>query len=109
MSSRCLSDDVTNDGSTCGSASAADLRTVENFDRLLEKVLARQYAVGQVRPVEVADEDDRLLQGELTDDVGPHLFRRRGSVAVDGRAGEELAQAGEHAILGAKIVPPVAY
>ena len=38
------------------------------FD-LLDLVAARQHAVGQVRPVEIADQHERLAQPQLRADV----------------------------------------
>ena len=81
---------------------------VEDFADLFQQVVARQHAVGQVGPVEVADQDDGVAQGELGDDVAADLFGGGGGVGMDGGVGEELAEAGQHAIFGAEIVAPVA-
>ena len=66
---------------------------VEHLGDLLAEVVPRQDAIGQVGPVEDADERDGVAQIELGDDVAAHLFGGGGGVGVDGGAGEELAQA----------------
>ena len=55
----------------------------------LSSLARRKHAIGQVRPIEVADEHERIRQGELLADVGPHLLGGRGGVAVHAGAGEQ--------------------
>ena len=81
---------------------------VEHLADLLDQVVARQDAIGQVGPIEVADQHDRIAQGELGDDVAADLLGGGGGVGVDGGVGEELAQPAQLAIFGAEIVAPVA-
>ena len=81
---------------------------VEDFAHLLQRVESRQHAVGEVRPVEVADEEFRDSQAELLGDVAAHVLGGGGGVGVDGGVGEELAEPVELPVLGAEVVPPVA-
>ena len=81
---------------------------VDHLANLLQHVESRQHAVGQVRPVEVADEFLRRSQAELLDDVAADALGGGRGVAVNGGAREELAQTGELPVLGSEVVSPVA-
>ena len=51
---------------------------------------ARQHAVDEVRPIERADELDRVLQPELRRDVAAHARRRGRRVGMQADAGKKL-------------------
>ena len=84
------------------------LVAVEDFAHLPAHVQPRQHPEGEVRPVEVADEYVRVAQVKLLEDVRADLLGGGGGVGVDGGAGEQLAEPAELAVLGAKVVPPLA-
>ena len=87
---------------------ASPLMPLDDFQHLLPLVVPRQDAIGEVGPVEVADEHQRIAQRELLGDVAPHLRRRRGRVGVDRGLGERLAQIAKLPVLRAEVVAPVA-
>ncbi len=80
----------------------------EHFEDLLHLLAPRQHAVGQVGPVEVADEHRRRAQAELVDDVLAHALRGRGRIRMNGCVGKQGTQLVELAIFRAKIMSPVA-
>ena len=81
---------------------------LQHRQHLRPLVVARQHAVGEVGAVEVADEHERVAQGELLGDVAPHLLRRRGRIRVHRGLGELLVQHAELPVLGPEVVAPVA-
>ncbi len=82
--------------------------TVEDLQHLLERVVARPDAVGEVGPIEIADEHFRVAQIELGDDILAHLLGGGGSVGVEAGIGDQFTEPGELPILRAEIVAPVA-
>ena len=77
------------------------------FD-LQDFIGARNDAVAQIRPVEIADQDERLAQPQLAADVGAHVLRRGGREGMNRRAGKKLAQLAELAVFGTEVMSPVA-
>src|SRR5262249_49240791 len=75
---------------------------------LLENLVARPDAVGQIGPVEVADEDNGFNEAELCRNVTPNLLGGGGGEGVDVRFRDEFAQPAHHAVFGAEVVSPVA-
>ena len=69
---------------------------------------ARQDPIGQVGPIERADQHRRIDEAKLVADVAPDARRRRRRVGVQRDAGERLPQAGEQAVLRPEVVPPLA-
>ncbi len=67
-----------------------------------------EHAVDQVRPIERADEFERIAQRELRGDVAPDARGGRGGVGVHADAGELVAQARELAVFGTEVVAPLA-
>ena len=75
---------------------------------LTRQLVAPLDAVSQVGAVEAADEDLRLTERQLLDDVvADSLIRGRGE-GVDADLGELLAKEFQSAIVGPKVVAPVA-
>src|SRR3972149_2432225 len=62
-------------------------RGVDHREHLPEAIDARLDAVDQVRPVHGPDEERRIAQPELGDDVGAALGGRRGRVRGGGPVG----------------------
>ncbi len=69
---------------------------------------AREHAVDEVRPIERADELERVLEPELRGDVAAHAGGRGRGVRVQADAGKVAAQPAELAVLRPKVVPPLA-
>ena len=82
--------------------------TVEDVEQLPLEHRSRQHPVQEIRPVERADEFDRILQAELRCDVAADARGGGGRVRVHAHAGQQLAQASELAVLGPEVVPPLA-
>jgi hypothetical protein len=82
--------------------------TADHLFDLRDFIAARHDAVTEVRAVEVSDEDERLAQPQLGADVLAHLRGRRRGVAVNGGAGEPVAQLAQLPVLGTEVVTPVA-
>src|SRR5687767_15086085 len=80
----------------------------EDVEQLSLQRRSRQHAIEQVRPIERADEFDRIPERELRRDVAPHARRRGRGVGVQADAGEQVAKTTELAVLGAEVVPPLA-
>src|SRR3990167_5658954 len=96
-----------------GAADAVDdaglpAMAVDHREHLPEAIDARLDAVDQVRPVHGPDEERRIAQPELGDDVGADLGRRRGRVRVDGPLRERLPQHAQLPVLRPEVVPPLA-
>ena len=89
-------------------AAATVVHALDRLGELVGRLVAGADAVGQVGPVEGADEDLGVDEPELLGDVGAHAGRRGGGEGLHGDAGGDLAQAAEHAVLGAEVVPPLA-
>ena len=81
---------------------------LRDVDDLLPLVDARQHAVGEVGAVEVADEHERVAQGQLLGDVAAHALGGRGRISVERCVGELLAQRAQLPVLRTKIVAPMA-
>jgi hypothetical protein len=64
----------------------------ENLLYLRHFIAARNDAVGEIRPVEVADQLNVIAKSELLGDVAPHALRGRGGECVQRRLWKELAQ-----------------
>ena len=80
----------------------------EHVEELPLQHRSRQDAVEEIRPIEGADQLDRIAQPELRADVAAHARRGRRGVGVHADAGQELAQPAELTILGPEVVPPLA-
>jgi AraC-like DNA-binding protein len=63
--------------------------------------------IGQIRPIEVADQLERLHETELSHDVAPHP-RVAVAVKADRHVGPRGAQLADAAVLGPEVVAPVA-
>ncbi len=72
------------------------------------QVVAAEDAVGQVGPVERADQHLRPAQAQLLDDVAPHPLGGGGGEGVQRGLREALAQRAEQPVLGPEGVPPLA-
>ncbi len=72
------------------------------------KITTGEDAVGEVGPVEVANEEFGVFECELMGDVFADLFGGGGGEGVDGAIGENLFEIGELAVFGAEVVAPVA-
>ena len=81
---------------------------VEHITHLFHQIVARQDSVSEIRPIEIADEQQRLLQRELFCDVAPHLLRRRCGVRMNRRLGKDATQIAQLPIFRTEIVSPVA-
>ena len=66
------------------------------------------HAIIEVRPEEIADEDDRVAQAELLDDVGADARGGGGGERVHGGVGEEFLESAELAVVRAETVAPMA-
>ncbi len=80
----------------------------ENLQKLAMEIAAAQDAVGQVRPVERTDEDRRILQTQLGNNVAADALGRGRRERVQRHVGKIVAQAAELPVLGTKIVAPLA-
>ena len=81
---------------------------LHGFGDLIDQIDARQHPIGQVGPIEGADQDFRLAQLQLLHDVVANARRRRRRERLERHVGEHLAQLGETSVLGAEVVPPLA-
>src|SRR6478736_1606543 len=81
---------------------------LEDGEDLVEHLLTREDPVDEVRAVEMADQDGRVAQVQLLNNVAPDRLGGRRGQGVERRLREAVAQGGELAVLGPKIVPPVA-
>ena len=61
---------------------------IENRAKLAVKIASAQHAIGQVRPIEGADQHRRFVQPQLVDDVGPDALGRRRRERVERHARE---------------------
>ena len=84
------------------------LAALQYLEDLVEHLAPAQHPVDQVRPIEVADEDGRVAQVELVDDVLADRLGGGGREGVEGGLRELVADRRELPVLGSKIVPPVA-
>jgi hypothetical protein len=75
---------------------------------LVGGLLARDDAVGEVGPVEDADEDLGLAQAELVGDVLADLRGGGRGEGLHADGGGDLAQLAQAAVLGAEVVAPLA-
>ncbi len=81
---------------------------IDDFANLPEQIGTPPGAIHQVRPVERADQDLRLGQAQLADDVVAHLRRGGGGVGMHGNAGKLVFQQPQAAVLGPEVVAPLA-
>ncbi len=94
-----------------GAAGAVDdaalvLALADEVDDLLQRLVLRDDAVGEVGPVEAGDEGGRLAQPEVLDDVGAHPLGRGGGEGHERHLGQDGAELGQLAELGAEIMAP---
>ena len=82
--------------------------TMEDLLDLRHLVAARNDAIGEIRPVEVADQLEMIAKPELLGDVAPHALRGRGGERVQRRLRKELPQLAELAVFGTEVVAPLA-
>ena len=82
--------------------------SLEDVEELPLQRRSRQDAVEQVRPIEGADQLDRIAQRELRADVAAHARRGRRGIRVDSDAGQELTQPAELTIFRPEVMPPLA-
>ena len=64
-------------------------------------------AIGQVRSIEVTDQDLRVAQGELLADVPLHRGCGRGREGLDGKLGAPGAKLSDLSVLGPEVMSPV--
>ena len=76
--------------------------------QLLLQPGTRQDAIEEVRPIERADELERLLQLQLRGDVAADAPGRRRREGVQADAGKALPQRAELPVFGTEIVAPLA-
>src|SRR5205823_9964777 len=81
---------------------------VQGVTHLGAYVDARHDPVDEVRSIEPADEDSRLDEPELGDDVFPHALGGGRRVRVKARVWQALAKRGELAVLRPEVVTPLA-
>src|SRR5262249_60881013 len=79
--------------------------SLEDLDHLLLFIHLGQDAVVEVGPVKVADENLRLFQAELLDDVAADALGGRGRVGVHRGVGESILDAVELARVVTESVP----
>ena len=82
--------------------------SADHIERLFLHIGARHNAVGQVRPIAPSHEQLGVAKSQLLDDVVLHALRRCGGERVQRGLGEIRAKLSQPAILGSKVVPPVA-
>ena len=82
--------------------------TGEDVEQLSLQRRSRKDAIEQVRPIERADELDRIVERELRGDVAPDACGRGRGERMQAGAGKLLAQTGELPVFGTEIVPPLA-
>ena len=75
---------------------------------LQDFIASRNDAVAQIRPIEIADEDERIAQSQLAADVGAHLLCRRGGEGMNRSLGKKPVQFAKLAIFGTEVVSPMA-
>ena len=80
----------------------------EDVEQLPVKVASAQHAIGEVRPVEGADQHERRPQPQLRNDVAPDPLGGGRREGVERHARKILAQPSELAILRTEIVAPLA-
>ncbi len=81
---------------------------LEHLLHLADEIQARENAIIEIRPVEIADENGRVLEPELLADIAPDLLGGGGGVSMERDVRELLAQAFQLAIFRPKIVAPMA-
>jgi hypothetical protein len=72
---------------------------------LFAVVLGAQHVPHQVAPVEPGDQRGRVAQGELADDVAPHLLRGSGGERGDGRVAQRVRTSPRRRYDGRKSCP----
>src|SRR5688500_20147626 len=77
----------------------------EDVEQLSLQRRSRQHPIEQVRPIERADEFDRIPERQLRRDVAPHTRRRGCGVGVQADAGEQVAKTTELAVLRVEVLP----
>ena len=80
----------------------------EDVEQLPPQRAAPQHAIRQVRPIEGSDEDERIAQPELADNVAPDALGRRRRERVERHRRELLAQPSQLPVLRPEIVAPLA-
>ena len=78
----------------------------ENLLELFVEVAAAQHAVDQVGPIEGSNEDRRIHEPQLGDDVTPDAFGRRGRERME-RDVQLVTQPSELPVLGTEVVSPL--
>ena len=86
---------------------ALRLTLAHELDDLLQRLVLRRDAIGEVGAVEARDEHLRLAQLEVRDDVGAHALGRGGGERHHGHAGQRGPEFGELAIFGSEIMAPL--
>jgi len=77
---------------------------------LLDKTaLPLDHPIGEIGPIDVADDDARRMETELPRDVVPHGFGGRGCEGVDGYVFEFPFEKAELPVFLPEVVAPVAY
>ena len=84
------------------------LVAAEHVQDLPLEIRPRQHAVDEVRPIEGADELQRIDQAELRHDVAAHAHGRRRGERVHAGARQHPAKLGELPILRPEVVAPLA-
>ena len=81
---------------------------VDRRGHLRDAIGARPHAVDEIGTVERADEDQRVAQPKLGDDVVANLRRGGGRIGVDGQRGKHLAQDAQLPVFRPEVVAPLA-
>jgi hypothetical protein len=76
-------------------------------DDLFEGLVLGEDFVGEVGPVKGGDEEGGGAEAEVFNDVGADAVGRGGGEGDEGDFGEEVAELGDLAVFGAKIVAPL--
>ena len=81
---------------------------IDDVGDLLEPVDSRQHSVDEVGAIKSADQNCRLFEAELVDDIGAHSLGRRRGIGMHAGVGKAFFELCELAVLGAEVVAPVA-
>ena len=82
--------------------------TTENLGQLIDRPIADQHLVGQVRSIKGTDQQLGFDQPQLPHDIFTHPLGRRGGVGVDRHAWKRLLQQLQLTILRPEVVAPLA-
>ena len=78
---------------------------LEHLLHLAHEIQARENAIIEIRPVEIADENGRVLEPELLADIAPDLLGGGGGVSMEGDVRELLGKLSNWRYSGRKSWP----